>query len=191
MPGAIGTYYGAREQGKAAKEAAKTAAAASDRAVASTERMNKARLAAFDPFRKLGLQGMNQLSGMLSGPIEESPLYKWRIEQGKKQINQSLASRGQYNSGAGLQLLSDFYNRTGAQETDKRYNRLAQLSGMGANAGIAGYQMQQDPANIIMQGGINQANLQMRAGDIKGGMYRDLGKYYDDTSAKALALLLA
>lgn len=76
---------------------------------------------------------------------QEDPGYQFRLSEGEKGINRSLASRGNFLSGAGLKALNRFNSDQASQEYGSAYNRfennktgkfnkLASLAGSGQTA---------------------------------------------------------
>ena len=89
--------------------------------------------------------------------MEASPLYKFQEELGSRNINRELAARGLYNSGAGLETIRQFQSQLGAEESDRQFNRLFGLLGIGANATSAytgaATGTTQAQGNLALQGG--------------------------------------
>ena len=120
--------------------------------------------------------------------MSESPLYKWQLQEGMRNLNTSLAARGLSKSGAGLRAINDFTQSLGASETDKQYNRLAGIasaltgqdpSNMGATAATsAAGNLTSTGASVSGAYG-NISNQQLAAGagmgNVYGNMYRTLG----------------
>lgn len=79
--------------------------------------------------------------------LEDSPLYSWRMGEFTDEMNKQLRARGLFNSGAGLAALTKGYNQIGAEEGDKKWDRLAYLSTSGLNAGSMTGNLGQSAAN--------------------------------------------
>jgi len=119
----------------------------------------------------------------------EDPTYKFRVGEAEKGVNSFLASRGLYNSRAGLNALQETTTQIGAEEAQNQYNRgyqnildsfnlasslgqsqfskLYNLLGVGANA--AG-----QSASSAMQAGQGIANATIAGGQAKTGLVSDL-----------------
>jgi hypothetical protein len=73
-----------------------------------------------------------------------SPGYQWRLDEGMRAVDAGAAAQGMLRSGATLKGEQKFAQGLASQEFGDYYNRLYQLSGLGANAAAAtgGYEMQ-------------------------------------------------
>ena len=119
--------------------------------------ISKKSMAMYTPWREAGMEALDRLRNFEFD--ESDPSYQWRLGEGEKGIDQYLASRGLYGSRAGLNALTDFRSRLGAEEYGSQYGRafnLAQM-GLGATGGAAG--VGQGMSNLAMQGGQNEANF--------------------------------
>lgn len=92
------------------------------------------------PFREYGIEA-GDLAMRLLRPgasvepmLQESPLFRWQQEMGTRAINRELAARGLYGSGAGLEQLQRFTNQLVAEEGDRYFNRLYNMTALGQNA---------------------------------------------------------
>jgi hypothetical protein len=165
---------GAQRQAGAITEAANTASRT------ALELNNRAR-ADLAPFREMGIQTGNTLRDLLLGGgdvsavTKASPLFQFQSEMGMRNINRELASRGLFNSGAGLETLQRFNNQLVGEEADRLYGRLQNMTTMGANA--AG-----GMATGTNQTGATVANLQTQSGIAQGGaianQYNAIGSAY-------------
>lgn len=202
---AIGSFLGAQEQADAVGDAADTSAEASRYATDMQYKMFKENLGLLKPFyesaykmlpgaEKTALSAYSLYPSLLSQAqnYQTSPLTKLQLEEGTKTLNKQLASRGLYNSGAGLTTLRKYSQEVLANEADKQYNRLYSLLGLGmgqstlgtgssaASAAAAqGLYTGQGIANTTMANGVNQANALLSQGNIRSGMYSQLGKLSD------------
>lgn len=132
-----------------------------------------------DSYRLNQLLAQQQGINALSQGIPTSPMYTWQQEQGERAINRALAARGLYNSSAALNQLSDFNRALGAEESERQYGRLMDLTNIGrgaatqsgaaaANTGNALAGLYQAQGNALAQG-------QLAAGQARGSMYANLG----------------
>ena len=92
------------------------------------------------PFREYGIQAGNTLSSILSGArslddiLKESSLFKFQSELGMRGINRELVARGLYGSGAGLETLARFNSQLVGEEGSRIFDRLFNVTTLGANA---------------------------------------------------------
>ncbi len=111
--------------------------------------------------------------------METSPLYKLQLEQGTESINKALASRGLFNSGPGLELLSDFYRQLGATEAARKQALMQLLAGYGGNASTSGANAALSVGNslggIYAAGGQNTAAALLAQGNNRANMMYGLG----------------
>lgn len=105
-----------------------------------------------------GMEGSDYKRDFTMKDFQADPGYAFRMAEGAKAIERSASARGGLNSGATMKALTRFgqdtasaeysnaYNRFNA-DRDRRFNRLASLSGSGqtANSGVA--QASQNYAN--------------------------------------------
>lgn len=123
----------AKQQAAAIREAAEIAS----RTALEIDTRQRTDLA---PFRQYGVTAGDTLMGMLTGgkdvsaALQESPLYKFQSELGTRDLNRQLSARGLYNSGAGLETLVRFSNQLVAEEGQRFYDRLYNLTALGSNA---------------------------------------------------------
>jgi len=73
-----------------------------------------------------------------------SPGYQFRLDEGMREVDAGAAAKGMLRSGATLKGEQRFAQGLASEEFGNYYNRLYQLSGLGANAAAAtgGYEMQ-------------------------------------------------
>ena len=127
---------------KAAKEQAAGHRYAADKAAATALEMNNRARADVAPFREFGINAGNTLWNLLNAGsgkrasdfVRASPLFDFQSELGSRNINRELSARGMYESGAGLETLARFNNQLVAEEGNRLFDRLFNLTGMGANA---------------------------------------------------------
>lgn len=92
------------------------------------------------PFRDLGVTAGKTLGSLLQGDrgldevLKESSLFKFQSELGTRGINRELSARGLYGSGAGLESLSRFNAQLVGEEGSRLFDRLFNVTGLGANA---------------------------------------------------------
>ena len=90
------------------------------------------------PYADLGDSSAKTLQSLLQGgdvgnALQNSPMFRWQQEQGTRDIDRSLASRGLYGSGAGLETLARFNSQLQAEEGERLFGRLFGATQLGAN----------------------------------------------------------
>lgn len=186
--------------GDASEDAANTQAAAADRtsenallATRETNALNEKIYREQIERQKPWLEaGQNALAGLSAGTapggeymrdfgmadFNADPGYQFRLSEGEKGINRSMAARGGFNSGAALKGLARYgqdlasqeygnaYNRFQTNQSG-RFNRLATLAGVGQTAsgalGQAGQNYAGAAGNALMEG-TRMSNDSMLAG---------------------------
>ena len=143
----------------------------------------------------LGLSGNTGAEGYGSyGPgsqytmteLEQDPGYKFRLEQGQRALDNSVAARGMNLSGAQLKGAADYNSGMASQEYGNAYSRymdryktLSNMaeSGSGAANKLAGYAGERgaNKANIYTGAGTNTANLETQRGKIKADIVGGYG----------------
>jgi len=115
---------------------------------------------AISPFAATGYQANRQLADALAagfnpGDLENDPGYQFRMGQGQRQLEQSLAARGLGQSGAALKAAQEYGQNFAASEFADAYNRwlqnnqqLAQQSGQGLGAAGATADIYANMGNI-------------------------------------------
>lgn len=100
-------------------------------------------LDAADPFRAQRQQYADKLSDLYKDPssITESASYKFRVGQGQKALERSMAAKGMLGSGnLGLEL-QRYGQEMASTEFDKEVNRLGMLAGAAPGSPAAGAQL--------------------------------------------------
>ena len=120
----------------------------------------------------MGLGGYDSTNSLTA--LQNSPGYKFRLQQGLGGIENSASARGGLYSGATMKALNDYGSDYAANEYGNRYNQLANLSGTGqaTGAGLAAQGM--NYANNQGNLWTNMANAQGAAG-IAGANARQSG----------------
>jgi hypothetical protein len=92
----------------------------------------------YDPARQVGDESLQRLRAALLGGdmsgFEQSPGYRFRMEEGQKAIERAAAAGGSYGSGANIKDLMRFGQGVASQEYDSYVNRLLGLQQIGAQA---------------------------------------------------------
>jgi hypothetical protein len=110
---------------------------------------------------------------------ELSPLYQLQLQEGERNINRALSARGLFNSGPGLESLSNFYRQLGATESARKQALMQLLAGYGGDASASGANAAMSVGNslgsIYTAGGQNTAAALLAQGNARAGMYSGIG----------------
>lgn len=112
----------------------------------------------------LGLDG----SANMQSELESSPGYQFRLQQGQKNINQSLGARGQLFSGQALKAAQEFGQGLADQTYNDRVQQLMEQANSGQNAasglGATGANFAANSGNLLNnQGNITAGGIQQRS----------------------------
>lgn len=158
--GAVGSYFGSREQAQAADESAQV-----------QREMYQQTREDLGPYREFGQQALNPLFETAMGAAqfdENHPVWK--------AINRSRAAQGVLGSGGTLQSLADYYGTT---YQPQRFAQLYDIAGMGQNAaaqtGVAGSSAAANIGNSLMASGDARAT---GIAGIGNSFQNALGQYY-------------
>lgn len=138
--GAGGSILSGMFGASGAKKQAAANRYAADKAQETAYELDTRQRADIQPFRQYGIEAGNTLMGLLQGgqdvsqTLQASPLFKWQEEQGMRGLNRQLSARGAWNSGAGMETLARFSNQLVAEEGQRFYDRLFNLTSLGSNA---------------------------------------------------------
>ena len=174
-----GGLYGASEGRKAASNAADNMSAASGQAMAQNQRqfvIGQQNLAPWLQAGRGALTEQQNLMGIGGDPssamaaLQNSPGYKFRMQQGQNSLDAGLAARGGMGSGKSMQAGVDYNQNFASNEYGNRLAQLSQMSGMGnqnaSNMANQGMNFAQNQGNYLTgnanaQGaaGMQQANL--------------------------------
>lgn len=125
-----GGLLGASSAGKAASAQAGASQASIDEQRRQFD-LNRADLA---PFREQGVNALNQFAGSVLGPLEETPGFRFQLDQGVNALERGAAARGKLLSGQQQKALTQFGQGLGSLEANNYLNRLASLAGVGQSA---------------------------------------------------------
>lgn len=174
----VGSFF----ESNAAGTAAEQQAAANRDAMAMQERMYNQQRADHQPWREAGVRALGGMEDkdfqrdFTMSDFQADPGYAFRMQQGQKAIERSKAAKGLLGSGGTLKALNDYGQNMGAQEyqssydrfnadRDRRFGRLAQISGMGQNAAGqmsgAAQNYGNNASNLMINHGDNQASATM------------------------------
>ena len=183
---------------KSAKKASKASANAMDSYLAQMRTGRDNALADYKPYYTAGTQGLNSLSGLLTGKdsqgnalseqdrmntFQQSPGYQFRLEQAQNALTASQAARGGMLSGGAMKEMNAYTQGIASDEYGNYVNQLAGLAGIGQNAaqGMANAELfaGSNMANASQQGvynsGMAMANRDAQMGNIIGGGMQQIG----------------
>lgn len=169
--GAGGSIFSGIMGASGASKSASAVRYSADKAAEVAREFDTKARADLQPFRDLGVQAGGKLSSLLSGGqgldamLQESSLFKFQSELGTRDINRQLSARGLYGSGAGLETLARFNNQLVGEEGNRLFDRLFNVTTLGANAAArqatntsaTGQSLAQNELNAGL--GIGQARL--------------------------------
>jgi len=199
--GAGSAYLSGKAGSSAAESASQTSAAATKYAADLQYKLGEEALGLEKPFYEsayrllpsaeaAGLAAYKEYPEMLAMATDykTSPLTQLQLQGTTDQLNNALAARGLYNSGAGMQAISGATQNIMANQEQNQWNRLTQLYGLGtgtttmnmggqaaANAAGTASNLGTGLANTYMQGAGIQAQAQLSAGQSTANMYQNMG----------------
>ena len=157
-----GTALGGFLANRAAGRAADAQESAANRAAGVSERQFDILREDLAPFREQGVNALNQFAGSALGPLEETPAFQFRRDQGLRRLNQSMSSLGKSLSGQQIRGAAEFVDALAAQEADVQLNRLASLAGIGQTAsnttGVLGANAASNIGNALLNAGTARAS---------------------------------
>lgn len=109
----------------------------------------------------------------------QSPDYQFRLNEGQRAIDRSLASRGRALSGAGVRAGVDFASNLASTEFGNFYNRLANIAGLG-QTGV------NTSAQAGLQTAANTGNALMTAGNARAAGYQGIGDAFQNGASNAM-----
>ena len=109
-------------------------AGATDQANAATNAAYAEQQNLLNPYVNAGTTALGNLTGDPSKLMASDPGYQFRLGEGQKGIDASMAARGLGNSGAALKALNKFNQNFASNEFGNAFNRQFSLAGMGQNA---------------------------------------------------------
>lgn len=107
--------------------------------------------AAYSPYIAAGGQGLNELlRGYNPGDLTQDPSYQFRLAEGQKALERSMAARGMLNSGQAMKAITDYGQNMASTAYDDAYRNW-----FARNAALANYGNQNlgNMANIYGQMG--------------------------------------
>lgn len=193
--GLLGAWSGNQSR-RAAEEAAKRQQAGGNLALAENRRqfeIGQNNLAPWLGAGRRALTAQQDLMGLGKNGAEGSlaalmsaPGYQFRLQQGQKNLDSGLASRGGMGGGKSMKAGVDYNQGFASNEYGNRLSQLSSLSGMGrSTAGdmaSLGSQFGQNQGNIYMgnanaQGAARIAGSNAMQSGILGGIQAGIGAY--------------
>jgi hypothetical protein len=170
---------GAYASNQAAKKGANAQKGASGAAIAEQQRQFDLTRQDQLPWLNAGTDALSQLQRLNAGDMSafnQSPDYKFALEQGTQTLDRSAAAHGGLFSGGQQADLMKFGQGLATQNYGNYYNRLASLAGLG-----------QTTASNLGQLGANMAsnigNAYMNAGNARASSYQQQGNNYAGLAA--------
>lgn len=154
-----------------AEKASKAQVKASEQAQATQWKMYEQSRADMAPWRVAGEKALGTLEGMVEagpGDYTESPGYQFRLDEGRKQIQQG---RGNIRSGATEKALQRYSQDYATGDYQNFLNRYYQSLTPFQNLSGTGQQSAAGQAQVAQQTGQTVGNLQQQAGAAKASGY--------------------
>lgn len=195
----------ASKQADATESAARMGAEGARYAADLQKAMFDKQLELQEPWRQAGVQGLNRLAqGLAPGGEfgtrfsqtnwQADPGYGFRMSEGMKALNNSMAAKGLGISGANIKGAMRYGQDLGSQEYQNAFNRyyaerqnmlnpLQSLAGVGQTAantlGGAASNYGANAGNLAMVNAANQGNALLAGGNIRASQYGTAGRALD------------
>lgn len=128
-------YFSGQKDAEAARDAQDAQEEQIREAMALQERMWNQQRADQAPWLEAGRTSLADLMRLMqSGGYEDmanDPGFQFRMSEGQKALERSAAARGGLNSGGTMKALARYSQGVASDEFGNRYNRLANLAGLG------------------------------------------------------------
>ncbi len=134
LAGVAVSAYSSSKQSAAAKKAGQAGADASANDVAERQREYDQSRTDQQPFLNAGYDALDRQKAFLNGDwsgFQNSPDYKFALDQGIKGLDRSAAARGRLESGGYGEDLTRFAQGLATQNADNYWNKLAGRAGQG------------------------------------------------------------
>lgn len=187
----VSGYMGAKEQRRAAGEAAGAQVEAARLGTEEQRRQFERIQELLQPYTEAGagaLGGQQALLG-LAGPeaqqqaiagLEGSPIFEALTRQGEEAILQRASATGGLRGGDVQGALAQYRPAMLKQLIESQYSKLGGMAGMGqasaAGVGAAGQATGANIANLLAQAGQAQAGQAIAGGQARASMYGDIGQ---------------
>jgi len=181
-----GAIYSANKQSGASKNAANAQAQASQQSIAEQQREYDQTRADQMPFLQAGYGALDKENALLNGDysgFQNSPDYKFSLDQGIGALDKSAAARGALYSGGHSQDLTSFAEGNANQFLNSYWNKLAGQAGQGqvtaGNLGSLGANMANNISSLMTDAGNARASSYLRQGDIQSQTAGALGNAFN------------
>lgn len=167
----VATVGGAAMQSRAAGRAAGAQAAGNRAAIAEQQRQYDQTRQDMEPWRLAGADALQRQTAFLNGDwsgFQNSPDYKWAVDQGFKGLDRGAAANGSLYSGGTDADRIALGQGLATQYANNYWNRLAGLSNTGQNTAAQIGQFGQSAANNI-------SGLMQNTGAARASAYQQQG----------------
>lgn len=187
--GILGSYLGAKEQGKAADRASAAQERSAQMGIEEQRRQFDALQQLMSPFVNAGTGALGQQQALLGlsgnqaqqdaiNNIANSSEFQTYLDQGQNAIRQNASATGGLRGGNTQAALAQFSPQLLNQMITQRYANLGGITALGQNAaagvGNAGMQTAGNIGNLLQQSGAAQAGNYLQQGKLTAGMYGDI-----------------
>lgn len=184
---AVAAIGGSMIQGNAAENAANAQQDAADAAIAEQRRQFDALQANQQPYMQFGQSQLGALAKLMGGDysgFDNSPDYKFALEQGFKDLNRFGAAHGSYYSGGMDEDRLKLGQGLATQNLNNYRGALQWGANLGQNAaagvGQAGMQSAGQIGQYLTNNGNNQAQSYLNQGNNTAGAVGALGSAFND-----------
>ncbi len=167
-------FDGLMNGGKAVQSLDITGSQAADKAIqaqtAAANQANNTQKYIYDqqradlaPWQAAGTKALSEIQGnKFMDSWQQDPGYDFRLQEGEKAVNSSVAMKGLGNSGAALKALTRYGQDYGSNEYqnvyNRNYSRLSGLAGLGTNAAQGQVQAAGNYGNAVASNQIGLGN---------------------------------
>ena len=182
----VAGVYSANKQSGANKNAANAQLQANQQSIAEQQREYDQTRADQMPFLQAGYGALDKENALLNGDFsgfQNSPDYKFSLNQGIGALDKSAAARGALYSGGHSQDLTSFAEGNANQFLNSYWNKLAGQAGQGqvtaGNLGSLGANMANNISSLMTDSGNARASSYLRQGDIQSQTAGALGNAFN------------
>lgn len=188
--GILGSYLGAKEQGKAADRASAAQERSAQMGIEEQRRQFDALQQLMSPFVNAGTGALGQQQALLGlsgnqaqqdaiNNIANSSEFQTYLDQGQNAIRQNASATGGLRGGNTQAALAQFSPQLLNQMITQRYANLGGITALGQNAaagvGNAGMQTAGNVGNLYQSIGNAQAGNAIMSGQAKSNLYSGIG----------------
>lgn len=88
----------------------------------------------FQPYSQAGQEALAKMQAPSMEALQDDPGYQFRLQEGNRALERSLAARGMTNSGAAMRAAQEYGQGLADQTYNDFFNRQGQIAGMGYGA---------------------------------------------------------